>query len=201
MRPSLIGLFWVILYAFLVCRTWLCQEGMEGRRYMMYGLDFLATAEKGATPFQETNRPASVRLYIFCCSSKPPFDKSRRSPRCAAVSFSNIILPSRYPGCRHFKEGVAPERMHEGRCARANRQWRRAMRSWENCERAKCIPVNYKTSAPHKIGDKFAFVMRHSDTMLLRCFEWSIGNIASHIASENIFQGNLINNFKNWHFS
>lgn len=55
-------------------------------------LDFLATAEKGATPFQETNRPAFVRLYIFRCSSKPPFDKSRLSTHAAAVPFSNIIL-------------------------------------------------------------------------------------------------------------
>lgn len=63
-------------------------------------LDFLATAEKDATPFQETNRPASVRLYIFRRSSKPPFDKSLAPPPLAPPRQSPLatLFFCRYPG-------------------------------------------------------------------------------------------------------
>lgn len=91
-------------------------------------LDFLATAEKGATPFQETNRPASARLYIFRCSSKPPFDKSRLSPRhgsplqqhysSADTRDAGTSKVQRPRGCEGCCGGMVPARTDNegGRC-------------------------------------------------------------------------------------
>lgn len=86
---------------------------------------FLSDGGKRRDAVPETNRPASVRLYIFRRSSQAPFDeeslpflfctRAANSPPLATLFFC------RYPWCRYFKEGVAIRmrpRVDRGLCAR-----------------------------------------------------------------------------------
>lgn len=148
-----IRLFWIILYAFLVCGTRLSKGGGK-KEIRDVRLDFLATAEKGATP-RCSKKQIDPRPRACTFSATPlnhpfrqVFSPLRVPNPVAAQPLLATLFFYRYPRCRYFKGDVSRMRplVWTEDCVTFRGQAMTTMRCQGNRKRAKCIRVNYKMS-------------------------------------------------------
>lgn len=164
------------------CTAWFLSDG--GKR-------------RDAALLQETNRPASARLYIFRHSSQPSLSTSlvpSRSHPAAAQPLLATLFFYRYPGCRYFKGDVPATRMRP-------LVYRKLCEiSWTDIDDGRCdrkgianarIRVNYKMSSVW-ISPRDDFVKkrlwhsRYSDVIALFRVMHNRSRL-SYVINKNIF--------------